>query len=111
MTITTEKCVMHVPTIDISPYIHDPTSAEALQIVSRGRDACMTIGFFELIGHGVPRSLQKQVFAAAEALFSLPVEEKKKMDKKLLNGLSNRGYELMGTQTLQQGARADQKEV
>jgi isopenicillin N synthase-like dioxygenase len=108
--VTAENDNFRVPTIDISPYVRDPTSIEASKVIAQVREACMTIGFFELVGHGVERSLQDQIIEAARRLFTLSHEEKKKMDRKL-SGLNNRGYELMGTQVLQQGAGADQKEV
>jgi isopenicillin N synthase-like dioxygenase len=112
MTVITHKTSsFRVPTIDIAPYIAGPTSVEALKVVAQVREACMTSGFFELVGHGIPRRLQDKIFQAAEALFSLPYEEKKKMDRTVLKGPHNRGYELMGTQVLQKDAGADQKEV
>lgn len=89
----------------------DPTSIEALKVVVQVREACMTTGFFELVGHGIPRTLQDKLFQAADALFALPHEEKKKMDRTVIGGPQNRGYELMGTQVLQKDAGADQKEV
>jgi isopenicillin N synthase-like dioxygenase len=46
-----------------------------------------------LVGHGIPKSLQDEVFAGSEALFKLPFEEKKKLDKSESVGASNRGYE------------------
>lgn len=111
MTVATaKKDKFRVPTIDISLYVQDPTSLEASKVIAQVREACMTTGFFELVGHGVERSLQDQVFEAGRRLFSLPYKEKEKMDRKL-SGLNNRGYELMGTQVLQQDAGADQKEV
>jgi isopenicillin N synthase-like dioxygenase len=112
MTVITHKeSSFRVPTIDITPFRTDPTSIEALKVVVQVREACMTTGFFELVGHGMPRSLQDKLFRAADVLFSLPLEEKKKMDRIMLGGPHNRGYELMGTQVLQQDAAADQKEV
>jgi isopenicillin N synthase-like dioxygenase len=108
--VTAKKHNFRVPTIDISPYTQDPASIEAGEVVAQVRNACMTTGFFELVGHGVPRSLQDQIFEAGKRLFALSCEEKEKMDRKL-SGLNNRGYERMGTQVLQEGAGADQKEV
>jgi isopenicillin N synthase-like dioxygenase len=92
---------LKVPSIDVSPYLADPTSVEALKVVAAVRSACSTIGFFELTGHGVPKSLQKQVFSGAQKLFALPLEEKLKVSRQLQAPLGNRGYEAMGTQVLQ----------
>jgi isopenicillin N synthase-like dioxygenase len=112
MTVITHKeSSFQVPTIDITPFRTGKNSIEALKVVVQVREACMTSGFFELVGHGIERSLQDRLFHAADALFSLPPEEKKKMDRTVLGGPHNRGYELMGTQVLQRDAGADQKEV
>jgi isopenicillin N synthase-like dioxygenase len=109
MTVT--KSAFNVPTVDVSPYLADPTSVEALKIVNQVREACVTTGFFQLIGHGVPRSLQDEIFASSEVFFKLPFEEKKKLDKSESVGASNRGYELIGNQGLQEGTLPDLKEV
>jgi isopenicillin N synthase-like dioxygenase len=112
MTVINHKeSSFRVPTIDMTSFRADPTSIEALKVVVQVREACMTTGFFELVGHGIPRTLQDKLFQAADALFALPHEEKKKMDRTVIGGPQNRGYELMGTQVLQKDAGADQKEV
>ncbi len=112
MTVITQKeSSFRVQTIDITAFRTDPSSIEALKIVVQVREACMTTGFFELVGHGISRSLQDKLFQAGHALFALPAEEKKKMDRTVIGGPHNRGYELMGTQVLQKDAGADQKEV
>lgn len=100
-----------VPTIDIAPYLSDPISPESSEIVSAIKNACTTTGFFQLIGHGIPSSLQDAVFKGAEALFNLPMEEKVKLDRGKSVGASNRGYELIGGQGLQEGTLPDLKEV
>jgi isopenicillin N synthase-like dioxygenase len=101
----------NVPTVDLDPYLADPTSIEAMKIVDQVREVCITTGFFQLIGHGIPRSLQDEVFAGAAAFFKWPFEEKKKLDKGESVGASNRGYELIGNQGLQEGTLPDLKEV
>lgn len=95
-----------IPTVDLSSYLQNPDSAEAQEVVDQIRDACTTSGFFQITGHGVGAPLQKAVFEAAGLVFGLPVEEKMK-----LKGKNARGYEVMGTQTLQEGAKPDLKEV
>ncbi|PVH86101.1 2og-Fe oxygenase family protein [Cadophora sp. DSE1049] len=100
----------NVPTIDIAPYLLDPSSTEALKVVNAVRTACTTTGFFQLVGHGISRSLQDAVFKGSEALFKLPMEEKVKMDRSQSIGASNRGYELIGGQGLQEDTLPDLKE-
>ncbi len=99
-----------IPTVNLQPYIDDPYSVQANEIVSQVATACKTSGFFQIIGHGIARELQQAVFTAAAAFFSLPVEEKKMLDPSA-HGVSNRGYEVIGSQVLQEGALPDLKEV
>ncbi|KAE9377198.1 citrinin biosynthesis oxygenase CtnA [Stipitochalara longipes BDJ] len=99
-----------VPTIDISPYLSNPTSPEGLKVIEDVKAACTGTGFFQLTGHGISRELQEKVFKGAEQLFALPMEEKVKLDKSKSVGASNRGYELIGGQGLQEGTLPDLKE-
>ena len=95
-----------IPTVDISSYLTDPTSTEAKEVVAKLRDACMTSGFFQVVGHGVSPRLKGEVFEAAKKIFDLPLEEKIK-----LGGTNARGYEVFGGQALQEGTKPDLKEV
>ncbi|KAH8904357.1 2og-Fe oxygenase family protein [Coniochaeta sp. PMI_546] len=96
-----------IPTIDISPYLQDPSSPEAKKIIEDVRNACMTTGFFSLVGHGISKELQERVFNASKAFFALPLEEKRKLSAP---PLLNRGYEQIGSQALQEDTKPDMKE-
>jgi isopenicillin N synthase-like dioxygenase len=98
----------HIPTVDLGPYLADPSSEESAKIVEQVRQACITSGFFQLVGHGISKELQNRVQKAAEAVFALPLETKKKL---MHPKLKNRGYEIIGSQALQEGALPDLKEV
>lgn len=98
----------HIPTINIAPYLKDPNSEAAVRVVHDVRDACMTVGFFSLVGHRIPREVQDDVFTAAKRLFSLPIEEKRALQHPMLR---NRGYEIIGAQALQDDTLPDLKEV
>jgi isopenicillin N synthase-like dioxygenase len=100
---------LEVPTIDISPYLSDPTSPAADDIISRIHSACVTTGFFQIVGHSVTRELQTRTFDAAKKFFALDFEEKKKLDAKLMIG--HRGYDVLGTQSYEDGVMPDLKEV
>ncbi|KAL1892248.1 hypothetical protein Sste5346_007204 [Sporothrix stenoceras] len=100
----------HIPTINIAPFLADPDSEAAAQVVADVRTACMTTGFFSLIGHNVPRELQQRLLAACAELFALPLETKKSLRPPSGSTLMNRGYELIGAQVLQEGALPDLKE-
>jgi len=95
-----------IPTVDISGYLQDPKSSQADAIVEQIRNACISSGFFQITGHGVPRSLQAAVLDAAKALFSLPYDKKAQ-----LSGIPGRGYEIIGSQVLEEGKKPDLKEV
>ncbi|KIW10670.1 hypothetical protein PV08_11634 [Exophiala spinifera] len=94
-----------VPTIDLSAYLQDPNTPEADAVVEQIRNACATSGFFQLTGHGIPKALQQQAFAASRSLFNLSDEEKLKLCSK-----PGRGYEVMGKQFLEPGKQPDLKE-
>ena len=49
--------------------------------------ACLDLGFFYLVNHGVEEELLKKVFEQSKKFFSLPVEEKIKFAVK-----NHRGY-------------------
>ena len=110
MPAATEASVpFYVPTIDIAPYLADPSSPEAGNIIKEIRKACVSTGFFQIVGHGVPRSLQQSIFDAAAAFFALPFEEKKKLDAKTTVG--HRGYDVLASQSYEEGVLPDLKEV
>jgi len=96
----------NIPTVEISGYLNDPNSSEADKIISQIRNACITSGFFQITGHGIDRDIQDKVIECARRLFSLPLEEKER-----LQSGQGRGYELIGSQTLEPGKKADMKEV
>lgn len=113
-TTTTETSTttpFTIPTVDISPYLTSPTSPAAEAVISQVRNACLTSGFFQLTGHGIPLHLQKEVFEAARRVFALPVTEKEKLSPVKGSGVFSRGYEVIGGQVLQVGTKGDLKEV
>jgi isopenicillin N synthase-like dioxygenase len=107
MAMTTQtKPAFKIPTVDISPYLANPDSSQSKDIITEIRHACKTSGFFQITNHGIPQSLQRIVFESAHKLFDLPLEHKLK-----LKGADGRGYEIIGSQTLQAGTNPDLKEV
>lgn len=101
----------HIPTIDIGPYIKNPSSEASSQIIDQVGNACRTTGFFQLVGHGISPQLQDDAFKASAELFSLPDEEKKKLLRNKSLGAVAGGYEVMGSQRLQKGKLPDLSEV
>jgi isopenicillin N synthase-like dioxygenase len=67
-----------VPIIDLRP---DATSDEdRLAIAEQIRDACLRVGFFYVKNHRIPDSTISRVFEETKRFFSLPLEEKMKID-------------------------------
>jgi len=104
-----ESAPFYVPTVDIAPFLADPSSMEADKIIASVRAACISTGFFQITGHGISRQLQKDVFKAAAAFFKLPFDEKKKLDAKTTIG--HRGYDVLASQSYEADVLPDLKEV
>lgn len=72
------------PVIDFCDYLSgDQKRMEycATQI----REACLTQGFFQIVNHNIPLSLQKEMFKKSKEFFDLPLGEKMKLDKSLVS--------------------------
>jgi len=65
-----------VPIIDLSPSFAG--AAGRGQVAAAIRAACEEIGFFTIVGHGVPEALVERLLSTARAFFALPLEEKLK---------------------------------
>ncbi|KAK2748178.1 hypothetical protein FQN57_001303 [Myotisia sp. PD_48] len=97
-----------VPTIDISPYLDNPRSEDAIKVINDVRKASISSGFFQIIGHKIPRTLQEEVFRAAKSFFALPFEEKMNLAASKFAG--NRGYDVLASQSYEEGVLPDLKE-
>ena len=106
---TATESSFYVPTVDIAPYLADPSSPAAEQILNDIRRACQTTGFFQIVGHGISRQLQQSIFDAAASFFALPFDEKKKLDAKTTIG--HRGYDVLASQSYEDDVLPDLKEV
>jgi isopenicillin N synthase-like dioxygenase len=98
----------YIPSVDITPYLADPTSAEAQQVIDDIREACLSTGFFQLLGHGVSPSLQASAFEAAAKFFALPFDAKMALSAKWNSGY--KGYDVMASQSYQTNVLPDLKE-
>ena len=81
-----------VPVIDINSLLANANpSADQKQIVDQIAQACKTVGFFYIIGHGVSETLQLQLEEASHAFFAQPEKEKMKISMSK-GGRAWRGY-------------------
>ncbi len=81
-----------IPTIDIAPYL-DPTASAAVdpacaEVATRIDDACRTVGFLQVVGHGVSAAAVDGLGDALDAFFGQPSETKGRLRRPGLN----RGY-------------------
>ncbi len=66
-----------VPVIDISSYFTG-TEAEKRALAQRIDEACRTIGFLVISGHGVPEALGNRMHAVSRAFYDLPDAAKRR---------------------------------
>jgi isopenicillin N synthase-like dioxygenase len=65
-----------VPVVDISCYVSTGSDAQRDDVARAVNHASSTIGFFQVIGHGIPSSSIAAITAAMDSFFSLPMEAK-----------------------------------
>lgn len=78
-----------VPVIDIRPYTGRGTAEERAAVAAAMDEACRTVGFMQITGHGVPAAVADGLASAIDDLFSLPLETKQRWKRP---PGENRGY-------------------
>jgi len=78
-----------VPTIDISAFVLGGTAEQQAAVVDRIDDACRTVGFIQITGHGVPEPTIAGLAQAIDDFFDLPMDQKK---RHRTPAMTNRGY-------------------
>lgn len=99
---------LELPIIDLSPYINGTTPEGKSQVIAQVRDAARQYGFFQIRGHGIPLSLQRDLVRSMDNVFDLPTEEKLNMS--FLANPCRRGYEAEGMSHRQGDPLPDAKE-
>ncbi len=97
-----------VPTIDIAA-LGSENIDDRRRIARLIGDACEDTGFFTVTNHGVHPSTVSDAFREARRLFSRPLAEK--MMHRWDEQHPNRGYDPIGSQTLDPTAEPDRKEA
>ncbi|KUL27535.1 isopenicillin N synthase family dioxygenase [Actinoplanes awajinensis] len=78
-----------VPTVDISSWAGDGSPEERSRVARDLDHACRTVGFIQIVGHGVPASVTDGLAAAVDDFFTRPLDVKKRY---LRPAAENRGY-------------------
>jgi len=66
-----------VPVVDVSSYVLDGPPQERAAAASAFDEAARTVGFVQVVGHGIPTSVTDAFAAALDEFFFLPMEVKK----------------------------------
>ena len=86
-----------IPQIDIAPMLAGDRAGKR-RIAEQVGDALETIGFFTIVGHGVPESVVHDARDFAYAFFALPLEEKLRVPRPSI--AATRGYDPPANQKL-----------
>ena len=75
-----------IPTINISSIINqDFNSNKSIETINKIKEACMNIGFFQVIGHGINKKNIKNICNVGNKFFNSSERNKKKLSPK--NGI------------------------
>ena len=85
-----------IPVIDLSPLAG--SARERREVARRIDDACTDIGFFMVVGHGVPQDLITKTRDSAIAFFASPQAEKMKVQRPPAK--LSRGYNWVGDRSI-----------
>lgn len=83
--------------------IIDLTSPDPISTAGAIRQACVDVGFFYLINHGVDEKLFKEVLEQSKNFFSLPLEDKMKLVRRNHRGYTPLYAEKLDTSSTTQG--------
>lgn len=94
-----------VPLLDLSRF--DQSGSERGTFLKDLRSASRDVGFFYLVGHGIPQADIQGLFAKAKRFFALPAQEKQAIE--MVNSPQFRGYtRVAGELTRGQADRREQ---
>jgi isopenicillin N synthase-like dioxygenase len=93
-----------LPVLDMAMLDRDEVSAAAF--LDALRVATHEVGFFYLVGHGIPDDVTARAFATAERFFALPTEDKQRIE--MLRSPHFRGYTRTGGEVT--GGQVDWRE-
>ncbi|MPY95755.1 MAG: isopenicillin N synthase family oxygenase [Acidimicrobiia bacterium] len=83
-----------LPVLDITPFAADEASTAAAAFVEELRAAVHEVGFFYLVGHGVPPELRRRLQQVASEFFALPEEVRLEIEN--VRSPQFRGYTRFG---------------
>ncbi len=85
----------YIPTINISKINFENISSKNNKVLKQIQKACIEVGFFQIVGHGIEKNLIHKISKTAHIFFNSKVENKYKLAPKKWNKSNNniyRGY-------------------
>lgn len=86
-----------IPTVDISAYLTGGTAEAKASVARQIDEACRSVGFIQIVGHGIAPGAAAGLALAMDDFFALPLEEKKQWVRP---AAENRGYTPPKSETL-----------
>ncbi len=82
-----------IPTIDISSLVNqDFNSNKSIETINKIKKACINIGFFQIVGHGISKKNIKNICNVGNKFFNSPENNKKKLAPKKWNNKNKNVY-------------------
>lgn len=78
-----------VPAIDISPWVYGGSPDKRAVVAEQVDAACRTVGFMQILGHGIPTAVTDGLATAMDDFFGLPLDAKREF---IAPRGTNRGY-------------------
>lgn len=91
---TTAVPFTSIPEVDLSRW--HGSAADRAELAADVRRICHEVGFFQLVGHGVPDGFRARYFELLQSFFALPESTKAEIDK--LRSSNFRGWERVGAE-------------
>jgi len=82
-----------IPTIDISSIVkNDFNSNESIKTINKIKKACINVGFFQVVGHGISQKNIKNICKVGNKFFNSSENNKKKLAPKKWNNKNKNVY-------------------
>ena len=81
-----------IPTIDISPLLNDLNSTKSKQIIKKIEKACVKVGFFQIINHGISKKQIKNITNVGNKFFKSSEQNKRRLASKKWNNKNKNVY-------------------
>ena len=78
-----------IPVVDIAAYVQAGSRSDRFRTARQLDRACRTVGFIQIVGHGIPWSVTDGLAEAMDGFFSQPLEHKRRWTRP---ASENRGY-------------------